>query len=44
MNIEERQSEIKGEDLTVPPLAIMLTHKVLVGREECSRQERISVL
>jgi len=27
-----------------PPLAIMLTQRVEVGREECSRQDRISAL
>lgn len=30
--------------LTPPPLAIMLTHRVLVGLEECSRHDLISVL
>jgi len=29
---------------TWPPRAIMLTHNVLAGRDECSKQERISVL
>ena len=29
---------------TCPPLAIMLTQRVEVGREECSRQDRISAL
>ena len=30
--------------LTPPPLAIMFTHSVLVGLEECSKQDLISVL
>lgn len=29
---------------TCPPLAIMLTQRVDVGRDECSRQDRISAL
>jgi hypothetical protein len=31
-------------ECTWPPLAIMLTQRVEVGREECSRQDRISAL
>lgn len=30
--------------LTCPPLAIMFTHSVLVGLDECSKHDRISVL